>query len=350
MDKGCRDIKGDKGDAWGEKVGMRHIITVYIHIFILCSILPAQDDTLGKLKDKVSPAVVAIDVDRTADPDGVGSLKGRKTLTDYYRRPNTSVTGTIIEPDGYILTSYFNISGTIKKITVTTADGKVYEARILGFDQPKDIALLKIDAEGLPFLEPSEDKVQQGSFAAVIGRSPDVKSPTISDGMISATSRMKGTALQFDAMLNYGNVGGPLVDMEGRLLGITSHIKAKTNWGQSSGIGFATKISEINKILPALKEGKKIEKSKEPFIGIVPVDGEEDVEGVRIAQVIPNSPAEEAGLKEGDIIIELDGKKLADAYELQKEISSRKIGDEVRVKYKRGDEVKEVKMKLEEKP
>ena len=118
MDKGCRDIKGDKGNAWGEKVGMKHIITVYIYIFILCSILPAQDDTLGKLKDKVSPAVVAIDVDRTADPDGAGSLKGRKTLTDYYRRPNASVTGTIIESDGYILTSYFNDLWEKDKISI----------------------------------------------------------------------------------------------------------------------------------------------------------------------------------------------------------------------------------------
>lgn len=314
-----------------------------LSLFLLLSqILSAQTE----LKEKVAPVVVSIEVERTADPEGERIYRGNKTLTDYYSRPKAPVTGTIISSDGFIITSYFNLSGTIKMATVKTQDGKSYEATLLGADKEEDIALIKIDADGLATLKDGKiEKIEQGDFVALVGKSPNA---TLSTGIISATSRLKNTAFGFDAKVNYGNAGGAVVDLEGNLLGIATHINPQTMWGQSSGVGFATKIDQIKKVLPRLKNKEIIEKTKEPYLGVLPVEGEEETEGVKIAQVAPNSPAQEAGLKPDDIILEIDGVKLNDADQLRKIVTSKKAGDEITLKIESEGAKKTVKIKLGE--
>lgn len=311
--------------------------------------------TLARLRQSVGPSVVAISVERENDPARTPVPAHLRTLADYYRRPSAVATGTILEKDGFILTSHFNMLGDLKSITVITADGKRYPAKMLGYHAPMDVALLKIEATDMPVLSPGKTgDLKQGDWVAHLGRGPEPETATITIGIVSATGRHRNTAVQTDAEMNYGSVGGPLVDLEGRLLAITSHIDHRSPWGQSSGVGFATKIEEIQKILPALKKGERTEKPKEPYLGIVYGEGEE-IEGLRIVEVVPNSPAAEAGLKEGDILMEFAGTAILTPDDLKNTLAKKKIGDEVVLKIKRpldNDKFKEetITLKLGEKP
>lgn len=306
---------------------------------------------LQALRDKVSKSVVAIEVERDSDPEGRTGSGPVRQHEDYYNRPKGPTSGTVIDEGGFILTTWFNVSGKVKKITVTTWDGKEYEAEMLGFDQARDIALLKIDRKDLPVL-PVAKEAKQGDFVVIVGRSPDKGNPTVNHGILSATMRQRGTALQTDAELNYGNVGGPLVNLKGELVGVTSHIRPREPWGQSGGVGFATKIAEIQKVLQDLKDKKQIVEAKQPFLGVGPGEGNAEVEGVEVGQIVPGSPAEKAGFMVGDIIVEFDGAKITQFDELRQKIGEKKAGDEVvvKVKRKKGDgwEDKEFKVKLEE--
>ena len=316
----------------------------------------AFERVLRQVKDKVHKSVVAIEVIREKDPDGEGGSGSAGSHNDYYNRPAEPTSGTIWTEDGYILTTWFNVSGEVKKVTVTTHDGKEFVAQRLGYDEQRDVALLKIEAKNLPVLPRAKmDEVKQGDFVAIIGRSPSKDVATINQGVLSATGRMKGTAVQTDAELNYGNVGGALVNLKGELIGVTSHIKPRQPWGQSSGVGFATKTGEIDKLFEDLKKSKTTSvKSKAPWLGILYPPEAGDGEGVKVTQVVANSPAEEAGVEEGDIIIEFDGKPIKTADELKAAIGEKKAGDQVQFKVKRKvkekDVVKTLKAKLERNP
>jgi serine protease Do len=333
-----------------------------IEVALLACLLQEKDDAtaafervLRKTREKVERSVVAIEVVRTADPEGRSGSGPSGTHKDYYNRPEGPTSGTILTEDGYILTSWFNLSGDVKKVTVTMWDGKDYAAMRLGYDETRDIALLKIEAKGLPVLPKAKlDELKQGDFVAIVGRSPDKGVATINQGILSATTRMKGTAVQTDAELNYGNVGGPLVTLKGELIGVTSHIRPRQPWGQSSGVGFATKIAEIDKVFEDLKKSKTTVKTKTPWLGVLFGEGAEGEEGVRVTQVVANSPAEEAGVEEGDVIIEFDGKVVKNADDLRKHLGEKKPGDEVTFKVKRivkeKPTVKTMKAKLEVNP
>lgn len=306
-------------------------------IAVLGSCLPAAQEgedgvsferVLRALREKVAPSVVAVEVDRSADPDGETGTGPVASHRDYYNRPKGVTSGTIVEADGFILTTYFNVSGTLREIAVVLPDGTRHEAALVGFDRSRDIALLKIEAGNLPVL-PRASSYRQGDFVALVGRSPDAELATLNQGILSAVSRHNGTAVQMDAELNYGNVGGALVNLRGELIGVASHIRPREAWGQSSGVGFATKVSEVEKVLPRLKKGEKIEKDPQPWIGIQGGEGDPQYEGVQIGQVVPNSPAAKAGLREGDVLHRVGGVKVADVEELRAEILKHKIGDKI---------------------
>jgi serine protease Do len=313
---------------------------------------------LSRLREQAARSAVSIDILRDSDPEGQGPTGPSASGRDYYRRPKGPCTGTIVDAEGWIATSWFNVSGGIRRITVSTHDRKAHEAKLAGFDVPRDVAILKIDAKDLPVLSVAAPAdLCHGTFCAVIGRAPDPEVPTITCGILSATNRFKNSAVQTDAEMNYGNAGGPLVTLEGRLIGVTNHIKPTEAWGQSGGIGFAVKTDLVVAMLEKLKKGEKVavEKILEPWLGIVPGDGVGGVEGVEIAQVIPGHGAEAAGLQPGDVLVEFDGTPVVEVEELKKLVQARKIGDEVGVKLKRkgdGGKWEDVskKIKLTEKP
>lgn len=314
-----------------------------------------RDRILQSLRDRVAPSVVALEVERVKDPEGGGGGVATAAHRDFYTRPRGPVSATVWEADGHVVTTYFNISGEIRSIAVVLPDGTRHPARLLGYDRKRDLALLKIDVTGLSVL-PRAASYAQGEFVAVIGRSPDPAAPTLNQGILSACHRQLDTAVQMDAELNYGNVGGPLVNLAGELIGMTSHIRPREPWGQSSGVGFATKVSEIEKMLPRLKNGEKIDKEKEAWIGIQPGEGDPQHEGVEIGQVFPDTPASKAGLKEGDLIIRAGEKKVADIEDLKSEVVRHGVGEKLKLtvlrKAEKGQERREetVEVVLEENP
>jgi putative serine protease PepD len=311
---------------------------------------------LQKVREKVAKSVVAIEVVRDKDPDGRGGSGPSSTHQNYFNRPEGPCTGTIWSEDGYIVTSWFNVSGEVRRVTVRTHDGKTYEAKRLGYDATRDIALLKIEAKDLPVLPKSKlDEAKQGDFVAIVGRAPDPDVPTLNHGILSAVNRMKDVCVQTDAELNYGNVGGPLVTVRGEIVGITCQVKPRTNWGQSGGVGFACKHTEIDKALPSLKQNRSVERGKEPWLGITPAEGAEGVEGVVIAQVAAEGPGEEGGLQEADVITEIEGKRVKTWEELRAVLETKKVGDVVKLKILRKDKAgvaqpKDVKVKLGDNP
>jgi serine protease Do len=326
---------------------------------VLAFLLPQADALerlLPPLRERVAPSVVALEVARTEDPHGKTGGGAVAAHRDFFNRPAGPCSGVIYEPDGFILTSYFNVSGKLRErgLKVTLADGTVHEAKLLGHDEGRDIALLKIEADGLPVLPKADlSKVAQGTFVAIVGRAPDKEHPTIGCGIVSAVNRMRNTAVQTDASMNYGNSGGALVTLRGELVGVGAHIAPRARWGQSSGVGFACKVTEIDGVLERLKKGEKIAAPKMPFLGIRPGEGNPDVEGVEVSLVVPGAPAEKAGIKGGDVIVALDGAKVTDFESLRTLLAAKKIGDEVTVRVMRKGEdgkyaAREFKVKLGE--
>jgi len=325
---------------------------------LLALLLAAGDDPLApilaKLRETAAKSVVALEVERDADPDGITGSGAVAQHRDYYNRPKGPTSGVLYEADGFILTSRFNVSGTLRKngIKATLWDGRQLVAAFVGSDEQRDIALLKIDAKDLPVLPRADvSAVGQGTLVALIGRSPDKAHPTVNAGILSATSRMKKTAVQTDAEMNYGNAGGALVTLKGELIGVACNIKPDTVWGQSGGVGFACKTAEIDQLLPRMKKGEHIPAEKLPFLGIRPGEGNPDVEGIQIVEVLKDSPAEKAGIKKEDVLVELGGAKITDSESMKEALEARKIGEEVELKVMRkakdGWQEKTFKLKLE---
>ncbi len=312
-----------------------------------------EDRVLQSLRERVGPSVVAIEAVRESDPEGEGGGGPLAAHRDYFSRPRGPASGVIYEPDGFIVTSGFNVSGVLRKdgLKVTLHDGREFAAELRGCDAKRDIALLKIGAKDLPALPKADfSALGQGSFVAVVGRSPDKRSPTVNAGILSALNRMDGTAVQTDAAMNYGNAGGALVTLKGELVGVGCHVKPLAPWGQSGGIGFACKVPEIDKVLDRMKKGERIAAEPRPYLGIRP--GEAEMEGARVFQVAPDSPAGKAGFKVGDVIVAMDGREVADDESLRELLAAKKIGDEIALKVRRGkaggeSEDLEFKVKLE---
>ena len=324
---------------------------------LLACLVALGDDPLApilaKLRETVGKSVVAIDVERDADPDGITGSGAVAQHRDYYNRPKGPTSGLIYE-DGFVLTSRFNVSGTIRKngLKVTLWDGRQIPGELVGSDEQRDIALVRIDAKGFPVLPHADvSAVGQGTLVALLGRSPDRSHVTVNVGILSATSRMNRTAVQTDAEMNYGNVGGPLVTLKGELIGVACNIKPDTVWGQSGGVGFACKTAEIDGLMERLKKGERIEAPKQPFLGIRPGEGNPDVEGIQIAEVMKDSPAEKAGIKKEDVLVELAGAKITDFESLKEALEPHKIGEDVTLKVMRkgkdGWQEKSFTLKLE---
>jgi putative serine protease PepD len=281
--------------------------------------------------------------------------------------------GFIIDPKGYILTNYHVVEGA-RKIDVTLSEGKKYTGKIVGYDKRSDLAVIKIDAENLPYLPLGDsDKLEPGQFAIAIGN-PYGLNRTVTLGIVSALNRTiiepNGVRLenliQTDAAINPGNSGGPLINIKGEVIGINTAIKS-----DAQGIGFAIPINKAKEIANKLiKEGK----ITYPWIGIRGYAITSDMldyikfpvnKGVVIAEVVPGSPADKAGLKGGnrviyvdgtqiivggDIITKIDGKSVESMEDLRSEIQKRKVGDTVEITYIRNGKEYTVKIKLEAMP
>lgn len=275
--------------------------------------------------------------------------------------PTSLGSGVIISPDGYIITNNHVIKGA-DKIEVQLTNQKTYIAKLVGTDPNTDIALLKIDASGLPYLNfGNSDLAPVGEWVLAIGNPLGLNS-TVTAGIISAKDRtiniLNSSApiesyIQTDAPINRGNSGGALIDMQGNLIGINSAILAQT--GYYEGYGFAVPSNLARKVVDDLKKYGIVQRA---FLGVTMLDLSNDMlvkqynfenktkiktgAGVYVLETTPDSAAKAAGLKAGDVITGIDGKSIMNAADLSLIIGLKRPGDRVNVTYVRDGQTRSV--------
>ena len=253
------------------------------------------------------------------NPQGNGGKQKRSVRTP---KQQGSGSGVIISTDGYIVTNN-HVVADADELTVTLNDNKEYSARIIGTDKASDLALIKIDGKNLPAITiANSDDIKVGEWVLAVGN-PFNLTNTVTAGIVSAKARslyQNGVEsfIQTDAAINPGNSGGALVNTRGELIGINAMLYSQT--GSFSGYGFAIPTSIMNKVVADLKQYGTVQRA---LIGIQGqdvknyVDAKKDkgedvdlgtMEGIYVAKVSEESAAEEAGMKEGDVITAIDGK------------------------------------------
>jgi serine protease Do len=293
---------------------------------------------------RVVPAVVNISsskvVRETAQdiPQGIdpsfrqffGENFGQKFNGPQQRREKGLGSGVIVSPEGYILTNNHVVDGATE-VVVTLHDKREMKARVIGTDPRTDIALLKIEGSNLPALTLGDStKVEVGDVVLAIG-DPFGVGQTVTAGIVSATGRgglgieQVEDFIQTDAPINPGNSGGALVDDEGHLIGINTAILSG-NSGGNQGIGFAVPINMARHDLDQILAHGKVEHG---YLGILPQDvtpalakafNTKDTNGALVGEVTPDSPAAHAGLKQGDVVVAINGEPVADANQLRSKV------------------------------
>ena len=280
------------------------------------------------------------------NPQGNGGKQKRSVRTP---KQQGSGSGVIISTDGYIVTNN-HVVADADELTVTLNDNKEYSARIIGTDKASDLALIKIDGKNLPAITiANSDDIKVGEWVLAVGN-PFNLTNTVTAGIVSAKARslyQNGVEsfIQTDAAINPGNSGGALVNTRGELIGINAMLYSQT--GSFSGYGFAIPTSIMNKVVADLKQYGTVQRA---LIGIQGqdvknyVDAKKDkgedvdlgtMEGIYVAKVSEESAAEEAGMKEGDVITAIDGKPVGKMAELQEVLAKKRPGDKVTVTYLR---------------
>jgi len=262
------------------------------------------------------------------------------------RREQSLGSGVIVSPDGYILTANHVVDGA-DEIEVAIADNKKeFTARVVGTDPPTDVAVLKIDAKDLPAITLGDsDQLEVGDIVLAIGN-PFRVGQTVTKGIVSALGRgnfafgrinQYEDFIQTDAAINPGNSGGALVDAEGRLMGINTAIIPNDNGG-NQGIGFAVPINMARHVMERLISGGKVTRGDLAILlqDITPRLAKAldlpDQNGVLVSDVFPNTPAEKAGIKSGDVIVGFNGKDIPDMHSFQLAVSECAPGSSATVK------------------
>ena len=313
-----------------------------------------------------SPAVVNIQADKVVDLGMNHPFLNDPLFRRFFNMPDDDThrnnrvnkslgSGVVISSDGYILTNNHVVEDA-EKIRVTFAGEKEYQAEIVGTDPRTDVALIKIDAKGLPAIEVADsDELRVGDQVMAIGN-PFGVGQTVTMGIVSALGRTIGLIdyedlIQTDASINPGNSGGALVNMSGELVGMNAAILSRS--GGSQGIGFAIPTAMAMRIVDALKADGQVTRA---YLGVLPQDldqamaryyGLDRPQGVLVAQVTDDTPAAKAGLEDGDIILEVGDKKIRNASDLRNTISLSEVGQEVDLKLIREGKEKQVQVKLE---
>ena len=283
---------------------------------------------------KVEPSLVTIE-----SWGGVGAREGK--IGGIRKQGEGNTTGIVISSDGYIITSTFNFITRPPIIMVVTRDNKRHTAKLQGRDDLRKICLLKItdlaDDETLvvPEIAPLE-KITVGHWALSMGVGYGDRSPAISMGIISAKNRIGGRAIQTVANISPANYGGPLIDIDGQVMGIcvpmnpqSQAIGAGVEW-YDSGIGFAIPLDGADELLERLKDPDV--KIAPAFLGIKS-DPNPGGEGMWIAEVVPNSTAANAGLERADVLMTVSGKPVGDLMGLKKVLIAFEAGQKTTLEY-----------------
>ena len=296
---------------------------------------------------------------------GIPQDYGRGDGRPQYREQRAGGSGVIISEDGYVVTNNHVVDGA-SKLKVKLNDGRSFDAKLIGKDSATDLALLKVEAKGLPTLAfGSSDALRLGEWVLAIGSPFDLQS-TITAGIVSAKARQLGAIpndfriesfIQTDAAVNPGNSGGALVNTHGELVGINTLIKSQT--GSYVGYSFAIPESIVRKVVVDLKEFGVVQRA---LLGVqfrvvdqdfLDTEGKElgikDLGGAYVAAVVEGGAASEAGIRKGDVILDIDGVKIVEPSTLQEQIAKRRPNDTVKLSVKRDGKVKQFDVTLRNK-
>ncbi len=329
--------------------------------------LPAGYDpraSLAPLVDVLSPAVVYIEVEKKEEvqvPHGMeqwapffGFPMPDQDSEPQYRIQRGSGSGFVISTDGYVLTNN-HVVDDADKVMITMADDTKLPGTVVGTDPRTDVALVKVDADhDLPTVALGDSEaLRVGDWVMAIGN-PFGLTHTVTAGIVSAKGRVIGAGpyddfIQTDASINPGNSGGPLFNLKGEVVGINTAIVP-----QGQGIGFAVPIDQVEDILDELKTHGSVARG---WIGVGLQELDEDLakqldveEGVVVSQVYPGNPAADAGLRAGDVIVDLDGEQIDGSEEVIRGIGDHRPGDTVKLGIVRDGKEKTVKVELGERP
>lgn len=312
--------------------------------------LVALDAALPRVTERAERSVVPLEVEREDKPDrpltqiekmrlGIGATR----IFDprYFARPKGACSAVVLssgESGSILVTSTWNVRDA-RSVHVVLADGTKVACELLGRDENLDVQLLRAkDAKGLVPIA-TAPRTRVGQFAILVGRGGERSTTVVTFGNVSAVQRFKGDALQVSCRMNYGNVGGAVVDLDGRLIGIATRLTDRAYQGLNSGVGFAAPVERLVASLKDLEAGKNVAKRKNPFLGIqgdlAPLPAGKT--GTRIKAVVKGGAAEKAGIKDGDIIKIFNGVEVKDFLGLRDEIEKLEVGDKVIVTIERED-------------
>ena len=321
--------------------------------------------------DRVGPAVVRIDTERTVsrnlDPVMEDPLFRRffgedlRSQSPRQERLRGQGSGFVIDKSGTVLTNA-HVVDKADRVSVTLNDGSIFPGEVLGTDEVTDLAVVKINTKGvnLPVAALGDsDAVKVGDWAIAVGN-PLGFDNTVTLGIISTLKRSSAAVgipdkrldfIQTDAAINPGNSGGPLLNGSGEVIGINTAIRA-----DAMGIGFAIPINKAKAIYAQLAKGEQV---SHPFLGIQMIDLTPEiarennadpnaplmipeVRGVLVMRVVPSTPAEKAGIRKGDVIVQIDGEAVTAAEKLQNLVENSQIGQTLKLKVRRGSQTKDV--------
>jgi serine protease Do len=344
------------------------------------AVLKQLDDAFIQVAEKVKPAVVNIS---STKKEVIGSSDGSQDMDplfknhpfkdffgdEFFKRfkkgpgegkgiqPHGMGSGVIVSPEGLILTNAHVVKDA-DEIKVTVSDKRSYDAKVVGIDLESDIAVVKIDAKGLPIATLGDSgKLQVGAIVFAIGN-PFGLNRTVTSGIVSATGRTNvgiidyEDFIQTDAAINPGNSGGPLVNIDGEVVGINTAIASRS--GGYQGVGFAIPSSSAKLIMDDLVKDGKV---KRGLLGVNIQDmnealsksfGRKDSEGALVSQVVEGSPAEKAGIKAGDIILKFNDNVVKGAAHLKNLVGKEKPGSSANLSVYRDNKTLELPVKIAE--
>src|ERR1035437_6178642 len=341
---------------------------------------PVSHDAAGRASfapviKKVSPGVVKVSVTVKAQKTGFSDgsdmpdmlrrffgdqPQGRGPKRDFGTPRHEGVgSGVIATKDGYILTNNHVVEGA-DEVKVALQDGREFTAKVIGRDPKSDVAVIKIDAKDLPVVPMADsDKVQVGDIVLAVGN-PFGVGQTVTTGIVSATGRGNlgiedyEDFIQTDAAINPGNSGGALVDVEGRLIGINTAIFSRS--GGNQGIGFAVPSDLARNVMDSLIKDGHVTRG---YLGVMiqdvtPALAKEfqlkDTSGALVGDVVPKGPADKAGFKDGDVVLDYNGKKVTDSRRLRLAVGETKPDTTVPVKILRDGSSKTLEVTVQAMP
>lgn len=298
----------------------------------------AEEQAFKQAAAFAAPSIVRIDT--------VGGLD----VVGQIRTSTAPTSGVVLTEDGYIISSAFNFISKPASVLVTLPDGKRHPAKMIATDRLRMVTLLKIEATGLTVPKVVEkDSIEVGQWALALGKTYDSPLPSMSVGIVSAVNRIWGRAVQTDAKVSPVNYGGPLVDVNGGIIGVLAPLSPRGNSEASgiewydSGIGFAVPLQDIYRTLDRLKKGKDLKPGQ---AGISLKSRDIYASKPIIDRVRYDSPAWNAGLRPDDEVIEIEGKPVQRIAQVMMVIRSRLEGERVAMKVKRGEEVVPIEFEL----